>query len=111
PTILPGWDAEDLLEHLRERESSPHLAVGAALPGPLGRRATAAREAWRDRPWPARVESFRAGPGRLSPVGALDRLSGQGELLIHHEDLRRARPGWEPRQLPAETVAEAWRAV
>ena len=111
PTILPGWDAEDLLEHLVGRERSPHLVIAAALPGPLGRRAAAARAAWRARPWADRVESFRAGPGRLSPAGAVDRLSGQGELLIHHEDLRRARHGWEPRRLPDETSADAWRAV
>ena len=111
PTILPGWDAEDLLEHLVGRERSPHLMIGAALPGPLGRRAAAARAAWRSRSWTDRVESFRTGPGRLSPAGTVDRLSGQGELLIHHEDLRRARHGWEPRSLPPETSADAWRAA
>src|SRR5699024_1398772 len=55
PTILPGWDAEDLLEHLVLRESVPHLIVGPRLPGALGRRAREARESWRDRPWTERV--------------------------------------------------------
>lgn len=111
PTILPGWDAEDLLEHLVGRESSPHLVLGVKLPGPLGRRASAAREAWREQSWERRVETFRQGPGRFSPAGRIDALSGQGELLIHHEDLRRAQLGWEPRRLTAETAAQAWRAV
>ncbi|ATG52016.1 TIGR03085 family protein [Brachybacterium vulturis] len=111
PTILPGWDAAELLEHLLGRERAPHLVVGARLPGPLGRRAAAARAAERQQPWERRVGAFRDGPGRLSPVGRIDALSGQGELLIHHEDLRRAQPGWTPRRLPAETAADAWRAV
>lgn len=111
PTILPGWDAEDLLEHLLGRERYPHLVMGPKLPGPLGRRAAAARAARRDQPWEHRVEIFRQGPGRFSPVGRLDALSGQGELLIHHEDLRRAQPDWEVRQLPADAAADAWRAV
>lgn len=111
PTILPGWDAEGLLTHLLERERHPHLVVGSTLPGPLGGRAAAARAARREQPWQRRVETFRQGPGRFSPVGRIDALSGQGELLIHHEDLRRAQRGWEPRRLPAEATAQAWRAV
>lgn len=111
PTILPGWDSEDLLEHLLGRERRPALILGRRLTGPLGRRVDAARAAWRELPWEHRVETFREGPARLSPVGAMDRLSGQGELLIHHEDLRRAQPGWEPRVLDEETSALAWRAL
>lgn len=111
PTILPGWDAPDLLEHLLDRERFAHLRVGARLPGALGRRAMTAREDLRARPWPERVELIRDGPGRRSPVGILDRLSGQGELLIHHEDLRRAQDGWEPRALSADQQAQAWRAL
>lgn len=111
PTILPGWDAEELLEHLLGRERHPHLIVGPKLPGPLGRRAASAQAAHRALPWTTRVEEFREGPGRLSPVGALDGLSGQGELLIHHEDLRRAQDGWEPRRLSPAVADDAWRAV
>jgi len=111
PTILPGWDAAELLEHLLLREGAPHLRMAPSLPGPLGRRAQQSLERLRARPWQDRVEQFRRGPGRLSPVGRLDALSGQGELLIHHEDLRRARDGWEPRRLSPATAAAAWRAV
>lgn len=111
PTILPGWDATELLEHLLLREGAPHLRVGSRLPGPLGARAQRALDALRASSWQDRVARFRKGPGRLSPIGRIDALSGQGELLIHHEDLRRAQPGWEPRRLPAEAEADAWRAV
>lgn len=111
PTILPGWDAPDLLEHLLLRESHPHLMVGAALPGPLGRRAVRAREDLHSTPWVRLVDQFRTGPGPLSPAGTMDSLSGDGELLIHHEDLRRAQDGWEPRQLSAAQDASAWKAL
>lgn len=111
PTILPGWAASDLLEHLHLRERAPHLMLASRLPGPLRRRAQAALASYRERSWPERVALFCAGPGPLSPVGRLDALSGQAELLIHHEDLRRAQEGWEPRRLSPATAADAWRAV
>ncbi|MBB5831489.1 TIGR03085 family metal-binding protein [Brachybacterium aquaticum] len=111
PTILPGWDAADLLEHLLLREGGAHLLVGERLPGPLGRRAAESRAARREVPWAEQVARFRQGPGRLSPVGRLDALTGQAELLIHHEDLRRAQPGWEPRRLSREREDDAWRAL
>jgi uncharacterized protein (TIGR03085 family) len=111
PTILPGWDAAELLEHLLLREGAPHLRVGPRLPGPPGRRAQRALDALRESPWQDRVERFRRGPGRFSPVGRIDQFSGQGELLIHHEDLRRAQDGWEPRRLSPAAGADAWRSV
>jgi uncharacterized protein (TIGR03085 family) len=111
PTILPGWDAEDLLEHLVQRESTPQLMLGARLPGALGRAAREAQERWRARDWEERVMGFRRGPGPLSPVGRLDALSGQAELLIHHEDLRRAQDGWEPRRPEPARDRAAWRAT
>ncbi|MDN5821006.1 MAG: TIGR03085 family metal-binding protein [Brachybacterium sp.] len=110
-TILPGWDAAELLEHLLLREGAPQLKLGTRLPGPLGARAQRTLDALRESPWQDRVARFRQGPGRFSPIGRIDALSGQGELLIHHEDLRRAQPGWEPRLLAAEAAADAWRAV
>lgn len=111
PTILPGWDAAALLEHLLVREGAPHLRLAPRLPGPVGRRAERSLERLRALSWTDRVARFRQGPGALSPVGRLDALSGQGEMLIHHEDLRRAQPGWEPRRLSPDVAADAWRAV
>ena len=32
PTILDGWDAQDLLEHLIIREHRPDLLVGSQVP-------------------------------------------------------------------------------
>jgi len=111
PTILPGWDAAALLEHLHVRERAPQLMVADRLPGPLRSRARTALSRYRELPWSDRVARFRTPPGPLSPVGRLDALSGQAELLIHHEDLRRAQDGWEPRRLAPDAAADAWRAI
>lgn len=111
PTILPGWEAEQLLSHLLLRERYPHLQVGRMLPGPLGQRAAASLAELESRPWPERVELLRSGPPRLSPIGALDQLTGDAELLIHREDLLRAQPGRELPTAPAELQQQAWRAV
>lgn len=111
PTILPGWDSAALLEHLHLRERAPHLMLAHRLPDPLSGRARAALERYRSTPWEQRVAGFRTAPGPLSPIGRLDALSGQSELLIHHEDLRRAQDGWEPRRTSAARAEDAWRAV
>ena len=111
PTILPGWDARELLEHLLLRESYPQLMLGSSLPGGLGRRASAARDRVGALPWEVQVSLLRSGPPRWSPVGGVDRLSGDAELLIHHEDLRRGQPGWQARHLPEQVRSHAWRAT
>lgn len=110
-TILPGWDARELMVHLLLRERHSALVPGLTLPGSLGSRARAVREELREADWETLVERLREGPGRLSPLGAVDRFSGQAEQLIHHEDLRRAQDGWEPRGPSGVSQEDAWRAV
>ena len=111
PTILPGWEAAQLLSHLLLRERYPHLQIGRMLPSGLGRGAAAAVEQLEASPWQEQVELLRNGPPRLSPVAAVDRLSNDSELLIHREDLLRAQPDREPQPAPAELQAQAWQAV
>jgi uncharacterized protein (TIGR03085 family) len=41
----------------------------------------------------------------------LDRLVNSQEYFIHHEDVRRAQHGWQPRELPREQAAGLWRQV
>lgn len=109
PTVLPGWEASDLLEHLLLREQRPDLMIGPKLPvAPLARKAQEGLDALRALPWTERVEKFRSGPQKLSPVRAIDGLMNTVEYFIHLEDLRRARPDWEPRALSAEDQAQLW---
>lgn len=109
PTILPGWSAQELLEHLILRERRPALLIGPKVPIP-------AVAAWAERErgrltgmdWAEQVDMFRRGPGRLSPVRGIDGMMNTGEYFVHHEDLRRARPGWEPRGLGDPAERELW---
>ena len=54
------------------------------------------------RPWPDLVAAVRTGPPLYSPfrIPGLDGMANLFEYAIHHEDVRRAGPGWTPRTLP-----------
>lgn len=109
PTILEDWSAQDLLEHLVLRERRPDLLVGPRVPvQAVSDWAEQERAKLLEKDWAEQVEIFRRGPGRFSPVRGLDALLNTGEYFVHHEDLRRARPGWEPRPLPEQTERELW---
>ena len=43
---------------------------------------------------------IRSGPPRLSLFGlpGMDERTNAVEFFVHHEDVRRAQPGWEPRK-------------
>ncbi|WP_254185676.1 maleylpyruvate isomerase family mycothiol-dependent enzyme [Nocardioides panacis] len=60
------------------------------------------------RDFPVLVEKLRGGPPRLSPyaVPQLDSVLNTLEFFVHHEDIRRAQPGWSARDLgdPREKV-------
>lgn len=109
PTVLEEWTAADLLDHLIVREYRPHLALGAMAPvTAISDRAERALEDLRETTWSHKVEVFRSGPARFSPVRPIDQLVNTGEYFVHHEDLLRARPGWEPRELDDASERELW---
>ncbi len=39
----------------------------------------------------------------------VDGLTNTLEFFVHHEDVRRAQPGWQPRDLPKEDQAGLWK--
>jgi uncharacterized protein (TIGR03085 family) len=43
---------------------------------------------------------FRGGPQAWSPmrIGRVDAVANGVEFFVHHEDVRRGEPGWEPRE-------------
>jgi uncharacterized protein (TIGR03085 family) len=51
--------------------------------------------------------------GALSParVARLDDPINLLEYVVHHEDVRRAQPGWAPRALPAGRQLAIWRML
>ena len=111
PTLCAGWTVKDLVVHLVVREGSP-ASVGIAVP-PLSGLTERAYERARRRPFESLVEQVRNGPPRLSPYALpkVDEVANGIEMFVHHEDIRRARPGWEPRRLEAAADERLWSAV
>src|SRR5690625_404315 len=83
PTILPGWEAAQLLSHLLLRERYPHLQIGRMLPSGLGRGAAAAVEQLEASPWQEQVELLRNGPPLPMPAASVVPPSYDIELCDH----------------------------
>jgi uncharacterized protein (TIGR03085 family) len=111
PTLCGGWTVKDLVAHLLVRERSP-AAVGIAVP-PLAGLTERAYRKMRRRDFSDLVEMLRSGPPRLSPYSlpGVDALLNGAELFVHHEDVRRAQPGWRPRELSDEDQRTLWSVV
>ena len=107
PTLCEGWDTRDLAAHLHLRETSP-LAVGilvSQLAGAMERR----QREMASGDWGRLVARVRT-PPRWSPssVAAIDARANGAEYFVHHEDVRRAQPGWEPRPLSESDERALW---
>jgi uncharacterized protein (TIGR03085 family) len=110
PTLCGGWNARDLVAHLLVRENSMVGAAGITFPPMSGFTERAMARAGRA-PFPEMVEKLYD-PG-LTPyrLPGVERLTNTLEYLVHHEDLRRAQPGWTPRRLPAADEDELWQLI
>jgi uncharacterized protein (TIGR03085 family) len=100
PTLCEGWTVKDLVIHLLIRERDPVGATAIVVPQLDGLAQRSARR-MQDQDFSALVERVRGGPPVWSPmkVPVLDRLLNTLEFFVHHEDIRRAAPGWAPREL------------
>ena len=101
PTLCEGWTTGDLAAHLVLRERRPDAAAGVAG-GPLAGYTAHVQQRIRQRiPFPDLVRMIRSGPPRLSVMAlpGMDERVNAVEFFVHHEDVRRAADGWEPRAL------------
>jgi len=57
------------------------------------------------------VGKVAAGPPAYSPFKLLDPVANIAEMFIHHEDVRRAESGWEPRDLEPDLISRLRRTV
>lgn len=113
PTLCLGWTTGDLAAHLVLREHRPDAAAGV-LGGPLaGHTARVQRRIKARNSYPALISAIRSGPPRLSVMGfpGVDERANLLEYFVHHEDIRRALPDWEPRELTAGEADELWRRL
>jgi uncharacterized protein (TIGR03085 family) len=111
PTLSGDWTVKDLVVHLLLREGHP-ASVGILVPplrGLLERATSHASET----DFSTLVKRLRHGPPVYSPfaVPKLGSLANRMEFYIHHEDIRRAQPSWEPRALPRRTEDGLWAAL
>ncbi|MGZ8745173.1 MAG: TIGR03085 family metal-binding protein [Nocardioides sp.] len=110
PTLCGEWDLSMLLAHLIVRERRLLSASGIMIPQLAGVTDRAmSKEATKG--VPAMVKTLRKPPLTPYSLPVVERFTQTLEYFVHHEDIRRAQPGWEPRELPAEDVEELWTLV
>jgi uncharacterized protein (TIGR03085 family) len=110
PTLCAGWDVRDLLVHLAVRDNRPDVALGEALP-PLRPHRDKVVAELAAQPFDALVDRVRNGPHGPLKVAALDGLVNSAEYFVHHEDVLRAQPGWDQRDLPQAQQDALWRTT
>lgn len=111
PTLIDQWTVHDLLAHLAVRDSDPVGASGILLP-PLAGLADRAMRKAKKMGYFDLLEKVRRppvwSPARLGPFEA---MVNPVELYVHHEDIRRARDAWAPRQLDSGDETLLWRVL
>ena len=110
PTLCEGWTTGDLAAHLVLRECRPDAAAGVAG-GPLAGYTARVQQRIRSRiPFPDLVRTIRSGPPALSVMAlpGMDERVNAVEFFVHHEDVRRGAPGWEPRELGSGESDMLW---
>jgi uncharacterized protein (TIGR03085 family) len=110
-TLCEGWNTTDLAAHLVVRERRLDATAGIALPFLAGYTAKVQDNVARSTNWDALVDLVASGPPIYSPFKLLDPVANLGEMFIHHEDVRRAVDGWQPRVLDASTAGQLRRQL
>jgi uncharacterized protein (TIGR03085 family) len=106
PTLCSGWTARDLVVHLLVRERSV-LGAAGIVASPLAGFTRRASAGYDGTAFDALVARLRS-PGGLFAIPPVDRAANTFEYVVHHEDLRRGVPGWEPRQLDPADADALW---
>jgi uncharacterized protein (TIGR03085 family) len=111
PTLCEGWKTRDLAAHLMIREYRPDTMPGIMIPFFASHTAKVQNEVAERTDWDELVDKVASGPPLYSPLKLLDAVANAGEMFIHHEDVRRAQPGWEPRVLEPALAAMLRRSL
>ena len=98
PTLCEGWTTRDLLAHLLVRERRPDAAAAIVVPF-LDEHLKRVTASIARMPFTDMIEQFRGGPPiwSLWAIPVLGDKANLAEFFVHHEDIRRAQPTWEPR--------------
>lgn len=110
PTLCAGWTTRDLVAHLVLRERRPDAGAGIMI-GPLAGYTARVQQRLSSRtPYKELIKTFRSGPPRLSlwAIPGMDERANVVEFFVHQEDVRRAAPEWEPRDLDPGLSQALW---
>lgn len=111
PTLCEGWTARDLAAHLVVRERRLDATAGIVI-APLASYTAKVQDNVADSTeWSALLDKVASGPPLYSPLKLLDPVANMAEMFIHHEDVRRAQPTWQPRILEAAAVKSLGRTL
>lgn len=111
PTLCGDWTTRDLAAHLVVRERRLDATPGIMVPALAGYTDRVQRQTAQGSEWEELLDKVASGPPLYSPFKLLDPVANMGEMYIHHEDVRRARSGWEPRPLDDATVTALTRSL
>jgi uncharacterized protein (TIGR03085 family) len=103
-TLCEGWTARDLAAHVVLRDRRPDAAAGVIV-GALSGYTEKVQRGIADQEWAELVQLVRE-PPVWSParIDKVDRVINTTEFFVHLEDLRRAQPDWQPRDLDTDLV-------
>jgi len=110
PTLCGGWDTYDLAAHLVARDRRPDSGPGLVLSTFAGWTEKVRLGMKKEHSYLELLDLLRQGPPVWSPMGLpfIESASNTVEYYIHHEDVRRAQPGWTPRALPRGLEDALW---
>jgi len=111
PTLCGKWTTRDLAAHLVVREGRLDATAGVVIPFLAGYTEKVQRQVTQSTDWDELLDKIASGPPLYSPFKILDPVANMGEMFIHHEDVRRAQTGWEPRPLDDATVKALGRGL
>ncbi|WP_329789645.1 TIGR03085 family metal-binding protein [Lentzea sp. DG1S-22] len=107
PTLCDPWRTLDLAAHLAIRERRPDTAPGIVLPV-FASWTGKVQEDYKHKAWSELLDLVRTPPFWIKPI---DDLMNTAEYFVHHEDVRRAQAGWEPRPYDARREATLWKVL
>ena len=107
PTLCEGWTTRDLAAHLVVRASRADAAAGILIRS-LADHTKKVQDKAARQDWSTLVDKVRRRPW-WGVFG--DEAVNRVEYFVHHEDVRRAQPGWRPRELSDEFTAKLWKRV
>ncbi|OBK74639.1 TIGR03085 family metal-binding protein [Mycobacterium sp. 1274761.0] len=111
PTLCGEWTTRDLAAHLVLRERRPDAAAGIMVSQLADYTARKQQQLADGTEWANLLQMVSSGPPWYSPFKLLDPLVNTTEMFIHHEDVRRAAPGWQPRELDDDLSSALRRQV